>query len=244
MQPMNPVLFTAIIGGYDKGEPVPDECRTGWTCLCFSDDPNNVAHGWTYVPVDMNAFPGLPPVAVAKHIKIFPESHLFNHVTQNVTHHLWIDGNRRVLKDLNLFLDKYKDSERLTMTHPNTKYADLYSEITSIRKHPRPYLQNADKRIDYQEKFYRDEGIPGDAGCLCENGVLLRQPTWENRMLGHLWWQELFRFRTWRDQIALRVVLYRLGWKIDLAPRKDVSRAEPNGKAFFQHTVHESLGRK
>ncbi len=236
------IIYTALFDGYDTLAPIPDRYRDDWDAICFTDTPEAVPDGWRAVFLDQSWFPGLPPVAISKIIKHQPANWLPPHDAS-----IYIDANRTVIRPLDEFEQEFcTDTEFLSMTHPGAAYHDVYAEIRACKRHNRDYLKvkgMADK-LDAQEQAYRAVGAPERIGHLCELGTIYRRDTWTSWYIGSLWCAEFLVRETWRDQIALRYVLWRYGLSIDLAPREEVmisgkkiARARSN-RYYFKFDVH------
>ncbi len=230
------IVFTGLFGDYDDLAELPEDLKRGWRAICFTDDPHKASRGWEARHVDTRLFNKLPNVAVSKCIKLNPQYWLPQHSAS-----LWIDANRTILRPIRDFESRYAD-DFVTMTHPNTKYKDLYTEIKRCQKHKRNYISGVVKKLRQQAAAYESEGVPAKDGYDCENGVIYRRNVESVRIINMLWWGEFMKRETWRDQLALRYVLWKYGFKIKLIDRSVVSRREDEGRKidpYFWHGTHK-----
>ena len=230
------IIYTADFGDYDDRKPLATELKRGWEALYFTDNPERVPEGWFPRYVDPKIFGGLPNVAIAKCLKINPQYWLSEHDVS-----LWVDGNRTVLRPLNDFESRFAN-DFVSMTHPNTRYADLYYELERCKKHRRKYIKDVVRQLEDQQRMYKKEGIKGKDGFDCENGILYRRNVPQVWVINLLWWAEFMRWKNWRDQVALRYILQKYGLTIKFVDRGVVSRREDEDlykNPFFWLGLHK-----
>lgn len=211
------VVYTAIFGGYDRLAPIRDEYREGWQCICFTDDAEQVPRGWKAIELSPSLFPDLPPVAIAKWIKIQPSTWLMpalDAVPRNV---LWIDGNVSVGKSLNYILGRFPTDKPFVTQH-HTAAHSFYGEIQAARGFPRPYIPETRAASEYMEQDYRERGFEDDDCHANHNNVILRRPCASNTILEDAWWSEFQHYRVWRDQISLRAAAQLTGIEFEIIP--------------------------
>jgi len=237
------IIYTANIGGYDKVSPIPKKFRDGWKCLYFSDDPNTTPDGWDFCDWDKSLTEGLPPVGVAKYIKIMSHKVL----PDGWDRCLWIDGNRDVTGDLNDFI-KTRNHELYIMAKMNQKLSiykamrDLMPRGSKDHKTYRNYLEinDIENKIKDTMEYYKSSGMKPLDGPISETSIVIRKNTKQNIRINELWWDEFMRFGIWRDEPPLRFVLWKENVKIGSDPKRSICSHHtiPLPKRWFHHNTH------
>lgn len=205
---MKRVIYTVIIGGYDRLiEPQP---YPGWDFVCFTDGRNTglrakvgLSH-WNIRPLpDEN----LDSFRCSRLPKILP--HRF---FPDYDYSVYIDGNARLLDDPYAILETMAWPKMAVSEHPfrNTVLEEI-DECTRQNKAPLDLLEA-------QREAYLAEGMPEDLKLL-ENNLLMRRHN--NAEVVHLmeaWWQEM-NTHSHRDQLSLPYVAWKHNFSIHTFPQ-------------------------
>ncbi len=202
---MKKVIYTANIGDYDSYKELPQELSENWEGYYFTDNKEVSVAGWNMVYVDV--LKDMPEVATARNIKILAHKHL-----PDADYTIWVDGTRKILKPLDEFLDFFiqkdkKNSGWYAQIH--TKRNCLYQEMRA----PRVKRKTASSSIKKMKRYYEKKKFPPNIG-LPETPVIIRKNTEKTQKVNEMWWDLMFRFRAYRDQIILPYVL----WKCKVEP--------------------------
>ncbi len=238
------ILYTVNLKKYDEFLPIDSNLTQGWRCLYFTDDPSETPDGWECIPVDLDQYPTLSTVEVAKMFKIQSNVWLPEHECS-----IYTDPNRKILRPIDEFEKFVEDycSGTDFLTHPHTRpaYADVYEEIRSCTWHKRDYLKNCHDKVDKQIQRYQEEGIPSYIGLAIENGILYRRNTSRVKRICAFWWEEFLRFGLGRDQIPLRIILHRLQDQLDIAPWPVVTHKKGiPSSSYFEYLPHKGANYK
>ena len=231
----NKVIFTSIVGGYDKLHE-PDIVLDDWDYICFSNDYISSENSiWQIRPIPYQTKGKIAP---ARYIKINP--HI---VLKQYKYSLWIDGNVLIKGNY-----AYSRAEQLIKQ----------GELISIPKHP---LRNCtyeeaevcirigkgNKRtIQNQMEKLKKDGFPEKIG-LFESNIVFRDHNHKSIVeLDEEWWQELAN-NSKRDQLSLTYVL----WKnqINCIPffeegvnvRNHPDFAYPEHKRTISHKINKRI---
>jgi len=214
------IVYTAIVGNYDKLIPIRAEYRKGWELRCFVDQVNFKSDIWKIIEV---ARCGLSNLALARKIKI-----LSNSFVRDGDISLWIDASMEVIASLNDYAALFPKEDFVAVSHPDRKCT--YDEMDACIVHKRAYPE----KIDIQRKKYLEMGFPRNYG-LIESQVLLRKNNPQITALNNLWWQLLVEFETWRDQVTLPLAL----WKLQYVPQ--IIPWDLKSKFFIQKKIHKGI---
>jgi hypothetical protein len=191
------VLYTAIIGNYDRLFPVPLNLRMDWDLRCFTDQQVQ-SDCWEIIEVDRGE---MSSVALARKIKILSQEYI-----PDADISIWIDASRQVIRSLNAFADNLGPEDFVCIRHPQRDcvYQEMDVCLKQKKAHP--------ARIAVQKKDYSRMGIPAHGG-LQHTGVLLRRQSAKCAEINNLWWTLTDRYATWRDQLTLPVAFSRLNYR-------------------------------
>ncbi len=188
------VIYTAIFGGYDQlidpAEPCP-----GARYVCFTDNPRLTSKVWQIRYVK----PTGDPLMQAKRHKVLA------HEVLDCDLSVWIDG-RVEAKAFNSVLEQFRTDLAL-VKHP--RRGCIYEEAEHCLRIRRGDPNKISKAI----ARYRKEGHPAGYG-LWMGGVIIRRHSPATNSFNLAWWREIVS-GTPRDQLALPVVLRRLGIRFD-----------------------------
>jgi hypothetical protein len=137
--------------------------------------------------------------------KIFPHK-VFSDVDVSV----YIDGNIRILRDLDILIQEFWDSNAALGVFGHMERNTIFEEAEACRQLGK--FDAKDQRlVDKQLNVYTQAGLPSDQR-LTDNGIIFRRHK-HSELAGvmDLWWTHLHEF-TKRDQISLPYAI----WKSDL----------------------------
>jgi len=185
-------LVTAVYGGYDSLNPLPDGHGFD-VAVCVTDDPNLSADGWTTVVVPSSDV----PILAAKRPKMLP----FDFVDADVA--VWLDANAQIVDPTFRDFCLATDGDIVAWTHPEGRTC-LFEEVAYCAHWPRyrdfPMVEQADA--------YRDEGMPERFG-LFACGTLVWRRTDAAIGFGEAWLAEQYRW-TIQDQVSFPFLLWKM----------------------------------
>lgn len=191
---MTIALVTAIYGGYDILQPLPDSHGFD-RAVCITDDPNLSAPGWEIIYTPSNE----PAILAAKRPKMLP----FDFVTEDLA--VWLDAsflvNDRGWRDF--CLRAIKDYDLVAWSHPDRRNC-LYQEAAFCHWWARyqPYNLLA------QTEAYRAEGMPEGFGLWACGGLVWRNND-QAKEFGKAWLAEQYRHSI-QDQISFPYLVWKL----------------------------------
>lgn len=208
---MKKVIFTVIIGDTDDLKEVT-KITPGWEYVCITDNPNITSSTWNIKLVSSGDSKKL-----SRYYKIknhFPTYDLS----------IFIDGTFTVKRDLDLFTQG-KYGGIWFNKHPMRQCAYEEAEVVVNKGLD-------DSRVIDQITRYQLDGLPPQFG-LWRCGVIIRNP--KDPKITELcdrWYEEIER-GTWRDQVSLPYVC----WKMGITPN-----TIPYGlsEAYFKQSLHKA----
>lgn len=218
------VIYTVILGHYDRLLPTPD--LAGVDFIAFCDEIEHSRH-WKVEKIQP-VFQDDPARSSRWH-KILPHRSLSNYDIS-----IYVDGNILVKGELQSLIDQHLGKHLMaafdhSYTHdPKQCIYQEFSAIESIRLNTQKVLDDPEI-LEKQYKFLKDEGYPEQNG-MNNGGVLIRRhndPKLIEAM--ELWWYMVTHFSK-RDQLSLNYAL----WKSDLdivSLPYDIRRGNP----WFYH---------
>ncbi len=211
-------IYTAIFGGYDHLlPPVPQSVDCDF--ICFTDSVLPRQQGaWRVIRSASN--PTMHPRMRAKYFKIqshevFPGGRLawrYDRLGRRPRYDaiIWVDGCLRI-KDAGFaaaFAGHLGTNGMSMFIHPDRDC--IYDEVLELRD----MRKCAGLPVFEQVAAYKAEGFPQKAGLMAAT-LIARDP--RNPAVARIneaWWRENLRW-TYRDQLSLPVVLWRLGHGYD-----------------------------
>ncbi len=186
------VIYTAITSGKDALHE-PAHVLPGVSYVCFTDTPGLTSNVYEIRPLP---FTEANPRLTARKIKLLAPELFPEHAAS-----LWLDGSKRIRRDLTPLLAELSGASFSLMAHPQRNC--LYDEIEACARLGR----DDPDMLAMQAAHYHMSGMPQQAG-LFETSVLYRRHTPAIASLMQAWWQEL-QTHSARDQASLPYVLYR-----------------------------------
>lgn len=209
------VVYSCITGGYDI--PCnPLFCRKSSNYVMFTDAPLKDNSVWEYKSIP-EKLRDMSRSNQNRYIKMHPFD-LF----ENADYACYIDGNVCPVSDLSIYTDVIEPSAGFAMHYHSTRDC-IYEERKACEALKKGNLQ----KISSQIKLYEEEGFPQKYGMLeCNMFVVdLHNPV--AKKIFQMWWDELNRSQSGRDQIALPYVL----WKNNIA----VSTVAKLGESIYKN---------
>jgi len=201
------VIYTAIFGGYD-GLVEPDYKPEGWDFVCFSDRDLQ-SETWDVRPT-------LPlyidNTRTARKHKLLP-----HRLFPDYEYSLWLDGNIKVVGDVNELVSHLGGCNYATYDHSQNQLDPrncIYGEANTILqlgiKNNGNYKDNP-LLIKEQMNRYRRDGYPENNGLVVQMEVLRRHNEKDviESMENH--WNEL-KYNSKREQLSFNYI----AWKNDL----------------------------
>lgn len=198
------VVYTCITGGYDAlKEPLFKGSNTQY--VMYTDNDNKCDDSkW--------CFYNIPDIGELdkSHINRYIKMHPFELFASDYDFSIYIDGNVQAVSDLSV-LPEMLQSEIGFSVHKH-RYRDcIYDEEQVCEWKGKGNTQ----MMRSQMKRYMEEGFPAHFG-LGECTVIvtdLRSPT--ARKIYDKWWEEYLHSGSYRDQLCLPYVIWKLGIKMD-----------------------------
>jgi len=223
------VTYTSVFGGFDDIEP--SKLPKGWDFKSFSEKNS--------IPLykDSNRD--------AKKYKLLPHRYLSQY-----EYSLWVDGNFKVVGDIDILVEKYlKDTNLAFFNHQNTILDPrncIYQEAETILNFGAINMQRTPERgmlnykdnpkiIQKQIKKYQNEDYPINNG-LIKGGVILRRHNEKDVIKAmEAWWEEV-KYNSKRDQLSFNYI----AWKQNL--KFNYIEGDLRNNKFFTHSSH--IGKK
>lgn len=205
--PMNRVIYTVIVNGYDRLIEPP--AYPGWDFVCFTDGiglswrARAGLSRWTIRRIDKS---GLDPRRYSRHPKLLPHRYLADY-----DYSVYIDGNARLLQDPTGLVDALNSPRFGVGVHRfRSTVPEEMEECVRVG--------NADPAAaENQRQAYLQDGCPQNLPLL-ENNLLLRAHNDSDVIAtNELWWEQLEQF-TQRDQLGLPYAAWKTGLKITAFP--------------------------
>lgn len=198
---MKRAIYTVVTGGYDTLKPIRQ--WPGFDCICFTDDANLQAQGWTMRVVE----PSGNPVKQQREIKLLPHKYL-----PDYDQTIYMDGNIELTRDPSPLLRIFKGG-LMTKQHP--KRNCVYQEGQKCLE-----LGKADAGlIRDQLKRYIDADVPAQDG-MWETGVIIRDRSCAD--FCEAWWEETER-ATHRDQLSIAYAVHKTGYNISSTTHQSIT---------------------
>jgi hypothetical protein len=183
------VIYTALFGGYDDLQEIPEISPT-CDYLCFTDDSSLKSNTWKIIIVENRT--NMTPHMMNRNYKILPHRYLKGYRIS-----LYIDSNIILKRDPSYLFERYGDEKGIRCFRHfsrNCIYAEGFANIKSKKAKYENVVSQLSK--------YIEQGYPKNNG-LSENRVILRHHN--NKPVVRImeqWWQELQQ-ETNRDQLSL-----------------------------------------
>lgn len=203
---MKKIIYTVNIDQYDDIKPLDNNFKEDFEAYLITNNNENI-EGWETIKLN-NIDDIKSPVYISRHPKIFPQEYLLNNKNEE-TIFLYIDGNRKVRRSLNDFINNFENYDFVNTNSIIKKNNNLYNEIRACMNHKRNYLKNQEEQLKKLIKLYKTKYlIPPYCFPTVNNSIILRKNTEKIKKLQKTWWYYLINQEICRDQIAFRVSVY------------------------------------
>ncbi len=194
------VVYTALFGDYDFLID-PREAYDGYDFICFTDQENLKTEIWKIIKVEESF---VSPITANRHFKWHPHLYFNDYEIS-----LYLDSNIVLYKDPSEMIEKYLQQSDIAMPkHPFRNC--LYEEAVACIKENKTTLN----KLYRQMVYYKHSDYPKAAG-LAEQGIIIRRHNRSNvKRVMELLWEELERWKNYRDQIAFPYVIWKSQEKI------------------------------
>lgn len=198
----NIIVYTALIGSsYSLKDPHFGSPNIKY--ICFTNNKKIESNIWEIRYVSDNK---LSDVKLARRIKTLPWDYL---ESDGIV--CWIDTKFEILSDLSDFIAQYWSGAGM-LCCPHFERECICDEAGAII----PYKPDIKKDVICQVAKYMESGYPTNNG-LFDTGCIVRDMSDEKvKSVMKLWWTEIEN-NTYRDQISLPYILWKTGFKPDVA---------------------------
>lgn len=222
----NTIVYSAVTASYDMVFK-PRIYTENVEYVLFLDHPRKVK-GWHVLPIS-NVVKGDKSLT-NRWYKFFPHE-----VFKDTEYSVYVDGNIRVIGDLELLIQEFKESRAALGVFKHMERTNISQEADACLQYGK-FSERDKQKVKKQIKLYNEEGMPQEQ-TLADNGVIFRwhkHPKLPEAMSS--WWEQLQNFSK-RDQISLPYV----AWKSNL-PLKRWSWSFREENAYFEvHPHRKSL---
>lgn len=196
------VVYTCVIGNYDNIAS-PYVITPNVDYIIFSDNDVQVP-GWRTVKVSL-PYKGIDnPTLVNRYIKMHPLE-----VLPEYDYVMYVDGKVHIISDISSLFDACINKTGIAM-HRHVSRNNIYNEIKACIV----YGKGNPEKLNEQATKYQQEGFPDDYGLLEATIIVYDIKNHNQYMICNSWWDEFTRSESFRDQISLPYVLWKLGYKI------------------------------
>ena len=199
---MKSIIYTSIFGGYDV--PIEQKLPNGWDWKCFSEE-NSLS---LYTDNTRNA----------KRFKVLPHRYL-----QDYEYSIFIDGNMKVVGNVNELVDKYlSDSNVAFFSHAQNKLDPrdcIYDEAQTILDLGEKNMKRSPKKgvlnykddpeiVKRQVERYMDMHYPSHNGLITGMVILRRHNEKDCIKAMEDWWTEI-KYNSKRDQLSFNYIAWK-----------------------------------
>jgi hypothetical protein len=188
------VVYTAIIGGYDKLNE-PKFISEGCDYICFTDNENLKSDIWKVIKINSTSCNN---IRTARKYKILPHKYLSEY-----EYSIWVDGSMNIIGDISdLVKNKMGHSNMIYFKHPwrNCIYDEVKACIKLNKDNP--------EVIKNQIRRYQIDGFKRKQG-LIASGIIVRKHNEKEVIdLMEAWWKEVSQFSI-RDQLSFNYVAWK-----------------------------------
>jgi hypothetical protein len=196
------IIYTSIFGGYDV--PIEQKLPNGWDWKCFSEENSLLL----YTDNTRNA----------KRFKVLPHRHL-----QDYEYSIFIDGNMKVVGNVNELVDKYlSDSNVAFFSHAQNKLDPrdcIYDEAQTILDLGEKNMKRSPKKgvlnykddpeiVKRQVERYMDMHYPSHNGLITGMVILRRHNEKDCIKAMEDWWTEI-KYNSKRDQLSFNYIAWK-----------------------------------
>ena len=218
------VVYTSIFDNYD--DIINQNLPSNWEWKCFSED-NSLT---LYEDGNRNA----------KKFKVLPHRYL-----QEYEYSIFIDGNMKVIGDVNELIEKYLQDANVALFSHSENSLDsrncIYEEAETILKLGEKNMKLTPDRgilnykdnpeiIKKQIEKYRTLGYPTNNGLITGMVILRRHNENDSIKVMEDWWKEI-KYNSKRDQLSFNYVAWKNNLKFNY-----IDGDSRNNKYFLRDT--------
>lgn len=199
------VIYTAIIGNYDKLKTLTYYDHNTYDYVCFTDSAeiiNSQNKDWIIFDISLiKNILNVDNVKTARYFKTHP--HLF---FENYEKSIWIDGNIDIIKNIDDYVNLLNnDNYILCYNHPCRNC--IYQEIAACNSFKKDTIEN----LNNVKNFLINENYPKNNE-LIQSNILVRNHNNECIFLMEKWW-EMIKNYSKRDQLSFNYIFWKYGGK-------------------------------
>lgn len=217
-------IYTCIVNGYDKPQE-PIFPPNNYNYVLYTDDVRTVdSRSWKVrqIPDYLSKMSGND---INRYIKMHPSEFI------DTRYALYVDGNVGTVTHIDDMIPFINPKIGIAMfKHPFRKCA--YREAKACLK-----LKKGNRAgICNQVESYRKNGFPENYGLIEATIFLVDNGNDCSKELLDEWWNEYYKFKSGRDQIALPYLLWKKNMRIeDIATLGDDRRGDPRFRINLYH---------
>jgi|APSaa5957512535_1039671.scaffolds.fasta_scaffold69309_2 hypothetical protein len=222
----NIIVYSAVTASYDMVFK-PRVCTDNVEYILFLDRPRKVK-GWNVLPIS-NVIKGDKSLT-NRWYKFFPHE-----AFKEAEYSVYVDGNIRVIGDLELLIQEFKESGAALGVFKHTERTNISQEVDACLQRGK-FSERDKQQVKKQIKSYSEAGMPQEQP-LADNGVIFRwhkHPMLSEAMTS--WWEQLLTFSK-RDQISLPYIV----WKNNLPVKYWSGSLREENKYFELYSHRKSI---
>lgn len=198
------IVYTAIIGKYDNVlEPVyvPSNCKY----VLFTDNKDINTDKWEIREIPDNIKKLGSNILINRYIKMHPRE-LF----EDMDYSIYIDGNIKTIGNIRELLGAANTQTGLAI-HRHSVRNCIYEEAKICMLFRKGNFNKLRKQLNR----YRKEAFPKQYGLLECNVIITNLKNVRSEEILNEWWNEFIKTESYRDQIALPYVLWKMGYNLE-----------------------------
>ncbi|MDD2807944.1 MAG: DUF616 domain-containing protein [Patescibacteria group bacterium] len=221
---MKRVIYTSIIGGYDKLKPIPKN-NWGIKFICLTDSNDIESTEWEIIKIN-KVDQDKRSLENRRH-KMFPEK--FFDAEQSI----YIDGNIKIINNPNILFDKYLSNFDIAVPKHFSRNCS-YDEIQECKKNNMISATQASNICTLLE----NSNFPKNIG-LYENNIILRNHNKVDIIKTMEAWYYIFSRLAQRDQLSFTYC----AWKNKISVG-EIAEGPRFTSQYFKIIPHNSKGNK
>ncbi len=200
------IVYTCITGDYDDiCEPFL-ECNNIDFCL-FTNNKKLIAKIWNVKSIDTSLINKYDNILLNRYYKFHPFEFFSN---KKYDYAIYIDGNIKVMSDLTTLVYAVNNKTGLAL-HNHCLRDDVYDEAKACCI----FHKGNSKKIKEQILKYKKEFFPSNFGLFECNVIVSDLKNKTSKIIMDNWWNDFVSSKSYRDQLSLPYVLWKLGYNKD-----------------------------
>ncbi len=198
------VVYSCITGDYDNIlEPVYIPNNIKYVLYTNSEKVNSI--NWEIRKIPENIKKINNNILINRYIKMHPHELFKNEFDYSI----YIDGNIKTISDLSPFINQINNKTGLAI-HRHYARDDVYMEVDTCIL----YKKGNKEKLMNQAQSYKKEGMPTHFGLLECNVIVSDLKSESAKAILDSWWDEFIKSESFRDQISLPYIIWKMGYKI------------------------------